>query len=170
MSEVAALERVKSSHREKGRRPSSPGPLDSSQLEVWTGFLLHRVSSIARDLYSRRTEEVDLRPSQVGILQLLQGGGPMVQARIAEALGVDKPAMVALLDGLERRELVKRAPHRDDGRAILVHLSAQGGTLLNRVQELNKDATEKLFVALSPDERSALHNLLLKVYRSHDTK
>jgi DNA-binding MarR family transcriptional regulator len=75
--------------------------------------------------------------------------------------------MVSLVDEMERRGLVYRSRHPDDGRASIVQLSDQGSAQLERLEELNHESTNVLLTALSPEERNHLHDLLTKVYLSH---
>lgn len=150
----------------RGRRPAPLVPVDLSSLEQRTGFLLYRVSSVARDIYSKQVGQLDIRPTQVGILQLLAGSGSMIQGMIADKLGIDKPAMVALLHEMERRGLVCRSRHPDDDRALVLQLSDQGSALLRRVEVLNDESTDVLLSALTPDERHRFHSLLMKIYQS----
>src|SRR5664279_460791 len=108
--------------------------MDLSSLEQRTGFLLYRVSSVARDIYSGQVGQLNIRPTQVGILQLLAASGSMIQGMIADRLGIDEPAMVAVLNEMEQRGLVFRSRHPEDGRALILQLSDQGSALLQRLE------------------------------------
>jgi DNA-binding MarR family transcriptional regulator len=98
----------------------------------------------------------------VGILQLL-AGGPLVQARLGELLGIEKAAMVPFLDQLEAQLLVERRPHPDDGRAFAVYLKPHGISRLREAEAINQEASEELFAALSDAERRSLHGILSKM-------
>ncbi len=70
--------------------------------------------------------------------------GPVTMSALAEAEQVRPPTMTRLVDGLERRGLVRRVSHAADGRVQLVEATAAGKRLLNtgrvrRVARLMRD-------------------------------
>lgn len=141
-------------------KPSSP------VVFRWTGFLLHRVHEISRELYETRMAEMDLRPHQVGILQVLAAEGPTVQARIADKLRIDKAALVHNINGLEDAGLVERKNHPDDGRSFIVHLKTKGILRVQEAEKMNAKISDELFQALSASERGTLRALLTKIVNS----
>lgn len=153
------------SESRRGRRPAPPASVNLSALEQRTGFLLYRVSTVARDIYARRVGQLDMRPAQVGILQILAGSGPIIQGTIADTLGMDRPAIVPLLNELEARGLVFRSSHPDDGRASILQLSEKGAAALERLELLNDEATDFVLSSLTPEEQSQFHDLLMKIYQ-----
>jgi DNA-binding HxlR family transcriptional regulator len=68
---------------------------------------------------------LDLGPVKVELLIGLTDG-PMTLREIARAIAVDPPAATVAVDLLEARGLVQRAPHPDDNRRKLVHLTDAG--------------------------------------------
>ncbi|MGB8406968.1 MAG: MarR family transcriptional regulator [Mycobacterium sp.] len=71
------------------------------------------------------------------------------QAGLARLLGIDRTTMVALIDQLEGKGLVKRRPHDEDRRKNAVELTADGRNLKKRAAQL-VDACERQFLAALP--------------------
>jgi DNA-binding MarR family transcriptional regulator len=63
------------------------------------------------------------------VVWLVHRGGPQTQRGIASAIGVTARNVTALVDGLEESGFVRRAPHPDDRRALLVQLTDQGSAV-----------------------------------------
>lgn len=133
----------------------------------WTGFVLHWVTELGSQFYARAMASLNLRPLQVGILQLLAAEGAMVQARIGEKLRVDKATMVTLLNGLEEQGLVERRPHMSDRRAYEIHLLEAGKQRLQAAEKLSVEAAQQFFSALTPQEQQTLNELLRRVATSN---
>jgi DNA-binding MarR family transcriptional regulator len=86
------------------------------------------------------------------------------QVGLARLLGIDRTSMVALVDQLEAKGLVKRRPHRDDRRKNAVELTADGRNLKKRAAQL-VDRCERQFLAALPKSdaqqlKTALHTLI----------
>jgi DNA-binding MarR family transcriptional regulator len=77
-------------------------------------------------------------------------------------------AMTHRLTGLERAGLVKRIPHPDDGRGMLVQLTRRGIGLVDRVAPIHVANERALLAPLSDDERQMLAGLLRKLLSAHE--
>ena len=71
------------------------------------------------------------RASALSVL-VFRGGGPVTMSALADAEQVRRPTMTRLVDGLERRGLVRRVSHAEDGRVQLVEATAAGKRLLQK--------------------------------------
>jgi DNA-binding MarR family transcriptional regulator len=65
-------------------------------------------------------------------LSVLVFRGPVTMSALAEAEQVRRPTITRLVDGLERRGLVRRVHDPNDGRVQLVEATAAGKRLLRR--------------------------------------
>lgn len=82
--------------------------------------------------------------------------GPRAQQRLAEALGVSPRHVTGLVDALESQGLVRRLPHPQDRRSLLVELTDEGtATVAGMEQERARDAAA-LVDGMSADEVQAL--------------
>ena len=136
----------------------------------WTGFVLHWVTELGSQFYARAMAPLNLRPLQVGILQLLAAEGAMVQARLGEKLRVDKATMVTLLNSLEEQGLIERRPHTSDRRAYEVHLLEPGKQRLQAAEKISVEAAQQFFSTLTPQEQQTLNELLRRVATSNASR
>src|SRR5213596_571446 len=93
-----------------------------------------RLHSAAIHLLRRlRVEDkaMGLSGPRTSALSVIVFRGPVTMSALAEAEQVRPPTMTRLVDGLERRGLVRRVSHAADGRVQLVEATAAGKRLLN---------------------------------------
>jgi DNA-binding MarR family transcriptional regulator len=94
-----------------------------------------RLHSAAIHLLRRlRVEDkvMGLSAPRASALSVIVFRGPVTMSRLAEAEQVRPPTITRLVDGLERRGLVRRFSHVEDGRVQLVEATAAGRRLLER--------------------------------------
>jgi DNA-binding MarR family transcriptional regulator len=108
--------------------------------------------------------EETVTPGLFGMLQVIGANPGLSQSRLAEAMGVDRSVIVAVIHTLEARGLVERRPARDDRRSYALHLTARGRPALRRMEALVLRHEESLASALSPEERRTLIGLLARLY------
>jgi DNA-binding MarR family transcriptional regulator len=75
-------------------------------------------------------EAAGVSPPRLSALSVVVRDGPVTVGDLAEIEGVRAPTMTRLVDGLERDGLVRRFPHPDDRRAVLVRVTAHGSRAL----------------------------------------
>ena len=95
--------------------------------------LVRCTSSLQMRLEGALREE-GFTPTQFGILEALLHLGPLEPCELGPKLLTSRPNMVLLVDQLERRELVRRAPVAHDRRRILVELTPRGRRAIVRVR------------------------------------
>src|ERR1700751_5756860 len=94
-----------------------------------------RLPSAAIHLLRRlRVEDkaMGLTAPRASALSVLVFRGPITMSALAEAEQVRRPTITRLVDGLERRGLVRRVSHAADGRVQLVEATAAGKRLLQK--------------------------------------
>ena len=100
-----------------------------------TRVVADRLHSAAIHLLRRlRVEDkvMGLSAPRASALSVIVFRGPVTMSRLAEAEQVRPPTITRLVDGLERRGLVRRVSHAEDGRVQLVEATAAGKRLLAR--------------------------------------
>jgi DNA-binding MarR family transcriptional regulator len=116
---------------------------------------------------SRRFHDVlaplELEPSHFAVLRAVGFNEGASQHALAERLRISPSHMVAIVDELERRELLERRPHPGDRRVRSLRLTSAGEKLLGQAFELAKKFEERLSKPLSAKERSQLLGLLDQV-------
>jgi DNA-binding MarR family transcriptional regulator len=61
-----------------------------------------------------------LGPTDTKTLDLLQQQGPLTPKQIGEHTGMAPASVTGIIDRLERKGFVRRTPHPDDGRRLLI--------------------------------------------------
>ncbi|WP_026910809.1 MarR family winged helix-turn-helix transcriptional regulator [Patulibacter minatonensis] len=118
------------------------------QLSGRLGYLLKRAHLGLAELHEEVLAPFGVSDRELAILLLLDGREPESQQQLAHRLGVDRTTMVALIDALERKELVARRPDPADRRRNVIALTDAG-------QQTRRDATR----ASDEAERRLLHDL-----------
>ncbi len=134
------------------------GPLN----ELMT-YHLRRAQVAAFNNFTEAMSETQVTPGQFGVLTLIASNEGLSQSAVARALGVERSTMVAVIDGLEKRDLVVRKPSPTDRRSNALELSDNGRALFERGLELAKDGDRKTTSALSDEEAVQLVTLLRKL-------
>ena len=96
-------------------------------------------------------------------LSELAAGPAAMQSELARSIGYDKTRLIGLLDGLQDRGLITRAPDPADRRAHRVALTARGRRLHARARADIRAMEESLLDALEPAERRALPAALARL-------
>jgi DNA-binding MarR family transcriptional regulator len=101
------------------------------------------IGRLARRL--RQRSMGGLTPSQRSVLSSLSRMGPSTLGAVAEAEGISAPSTSGIVSRLVEKELVARRPHPDDGRCMLVELTAAGAAELERGRrERTADLAQRL--------------------------
>lgn len=74
----------------------------------------------------------------------------------ADYIGLTLPTMSVLVEALVQRNLISRVPDLRDRRRVLLSLTEEGRTLLERVLQATEGSIAGLFTGLSLEEREAV--------------
>ncbi|AWZ03980.1 MULTISPECIES: MarR family transcriptional regulator [unclassified Streptomyces] len=133
---------------------------------VSTALLLSKLGSAMERRLAVALDAMELRTKHMGALTVLCAHGAISQQALAEKLGVDASAVVAIVDDLERDRLASRERDPQDRRRYAVHVTQAGRETLARASELVVQVDDAVFAGLSSREREQLLALLLRVAES----
>jgi MarR family transcriptional regulator, organic hydroperoxide resistance regulator len=85
----------------------------------------HRLRSISKQMLGR----IGMTGPQRVVLRILGHTPRVMPSQLAELLHLDRGTVTGVLDRLAEQQLILRRPHPDDGRSVLVELSARGKLL-----------------------------------------
>ncbi len=126
-------------------------------------FLLSQLGAHAAARFAERLGVLELSPADAGILRLLRTAAGISQQDLSSRLQIHPSRLVAILDNLERRLLVERKPNPDDRRLYSLHLTRDGGVMLQRVGTVAQEHQDALLSALTGEERAKLTEMLQRV-------
>ena len=128
-------------------------------------FLLFRASQASLSLANQMLAQIGLCARQAGILTMVTELAPMTQKALADALGIDRTTMVALLDDLEDKRYVARQRHPRDRRAYLVHPTNSGRAAKAAAVRILDEQQRRFLAPLTTAERRQLAALLTRLHR-----
>jgi DNA-binding MarR family transcriptional regulator len=146
-------------------RESARLQADVSMLESYVGYNLRRAAAKQRERFRSVFDRYDIRPAQLTVLAVILENTPVSQAALGKALEIKRANVVTLLDELEQRGLVLRKPADHDRRSHVLHLTAAGKTLTEKLLALHDKLEKDLAKSLGPKELSTLVDLLQRFRR-----
>jgi len=118
------------------------------------------VSRLARRLRVERLvpelAEPALSDTQLAALATLERHGAMTPGELAEHEKVQPPSMTRVIAALVDWELVTRAPHPTDRRQVILTVTPEGRSLVQRVRRRKEAWLAQRLAELSPQERATL--------------
>jgi DNA-binding MarR family transcriptional regulator len=126
-------------------------------------FLTARARALGSAKANALLEPLGLRIRSYAVLSMACSGAAPSQRELAEFLLLDPSQIVALLDGLEQRGLVKRETDPRDRRSKVIKGTAAGRRLLAQAAVATRQAEEQAMGNLSSAERDQLRELLRRV-------
>jgi DNA-binding MarR family transcriptional regulator len=127
------------------------------------GYLFKHAQQRMAQLNAAALAPFDINGRELAVLLVLSDHEPPSQQQAADRLGVDRTTMVALLDGLETKELVTRRPQAGDRRRNVVELTPKGGRVLKDATAASDEAEGVLLEALTRQQAQQLRTLLQTV-------
>lgn len=138
--------------------------VDASYLQTLLGYNARRVSLQVIELFNERMAAYDLSPVDFSVLSLVHHNPGITSRQLCSSLSLLPPNLVGKVSLMEKRDLLTRTPHPDDGRAIGLHLTTAGSEMMQQAEitatQLERDVSSKMTVA----EAKTLLRLLQKVY------
>jgi len=138
----------------------APSTVDLAGLTQMTGYALRRAQMwLFRDLKARfKTHDISL--AQFSVLYVVDVNPGLAQARIAEALAIERARLVLMLDRLEERGLLVRTRSKSDRRSHALHLTPAGRDLLKTLLEVQAEHEKRIVTLLGNTGRADLIRLL----------
>jgi DNA-binding MarR family transcriptional regulator len=118
------------------------------------------VSRLARRLRVERTAqgtpESELSDTPFAALSTLERHSAMTPGELAEHEKVQPPSMTRVIAVLEERGFVMRAPHLTDRRQVVLTVTDEGRSVVQRARRRRDAWLAKRLKELSPQERATL--------------
>jgi len=144
----------------------SPEVLPSHRVPA---HLARRFNQICLGVTAEILESEGLTPLLFGVLAAVLEEPGRGQKQAAERMGVDAVNFGQMIDELEGKGLVERKIDPDDRRARKLFVTERGAALRGRLRPSLLAAQGRLLAPLSPDERSELLDMLVRVIEANDS-
>ena len=144
----------------------SPEVLPSHRVPA---HLARRFNQICLGVTAEILSREALTPLLFGVLVAVLEQPGRGQRQVAERMGVDVVNFGQMIDELEGRGLVERKIDPDDRRSRKLYVTEQGTALRRRLSPDLLAAQERLLAPLSPEERRALLDMLVRVIEANDS-
>jgi DNA-binding MarR family transcriptional regulator len=131
-------------------------------LETFVGFFLRLAQVVVYEDFSRDAP-VPLTPGELAALVLVEHNPTMMQQELSGRIAVEKSTISAMLDSLAERKLIRSKRLNADRRRKTWSLTAKGKAALKLMLAHVARHERRVFVRLSPAERTQLVNLLKRV-------
>lgn len=125
------------------------------------GYLIKRAQTVLHDAMADALGPLDLTVTQYAVLIALDEEPGLSNADLARRAFVTPQSMFAVLQELERRQLVVRRPHPQHQRVLQAGLTAAGRRTLRSAAAAVDAIEEQMLRKLSSPARSRLANALL---------
>ena len=136
--------------------PASPDPMGE------TFDLIAAIAKKAERLVTRTVAEAGLTPAQYLVLANLPDKGGRPLGELADVLRCSPSTVTGVVDTMEKKELVARAPNPEDRRSHLLVLTPTGRTLRKSSPGL-EDFYEGCTMGMSKAEFERLRDMLLRL-------
>ncbi|HET7612473.1 MAG TPA: MarR family transcriptional regulator [Gemmatimonadaceae bacterium] len=144
-----------------------PETFRSREQEATLG-LLRTADAVKRSL-AQVIEPHGITPQQYNVLRILRGAGPegLPTLTIGERMIEQTPGVTRLVDRLQRKGLVARAPCPKDRRRVFCKITPKGLDLLKELDDPVNRWDNQAVAVLQPSDIDSLINLLDRVRASN---
>lgn len=125
---------------------------------------LQRTEVLLAGRMNNRFRPYGLTTATFNVLIVLLGASRSLSpCEIGEQLSVTRGTVTGLLDSLERQRLVRRRPHPEDRRMLLIELTDEGRALLQRLLPEHYRGMADMLACLSDSEKETFTSVLGKI-------
>jgi DNA-binding MarR family transcriptional regulator len=129
------------------------------------GYALRRAQLAIFADFNQTLASLNLRPTQLAVLMLIDQNPGTSQSSVSEALGIQKANFVAIIAELANRGLVRRRKSEADARTYSLGLTARGRSLLEDAEKLQSVHEARVIAQIGTEGRVQLLSLLERVTR-----
>jgi len=149
---------VSDQHDSANRRRSLEGFLR-------TGYLIHDVSRLRRQLYDQRSRHLGITRAQWWVLFNLgrKAGTPMNQNELAQMLEMGSASTGELLRRLEKSGFIRRHAVPGDRRSKHVLIAERGLEVLRNMRHVARSSNDTVMAGISDQEQVLLNDLLSRM-------
>ncbi|MEV4115658.1 MarR family winged helix-turn-helix transcriptional regulator [Nonomuraea sp. NPDC049695] len=137
------------------------------RLRTLPSRLTNQAAQIANRIVDQAFAQVGVRRYHYSLLAALEEYGPASQAALGRRTGIDRSDMVATVNDLAERQLLKRAPDLEDRRRNIITITEAGRRQLTHLDRLLAAAQDEFLAPLPAADRRNLIDLLTRLADHH---
>jgi DNA-binding MarR family transcriptional regulator len=124
------------------------------------GYLLHKAGLLLEEDVEKALGALGMRSRHFFVLAALAGGPELSQQDLSRLLNLDPTTVVAVIDEMERNQLVERRRNPADRRRYNLILTDSGREVLATADRVATEVESAFFGALTDDEREVMRAML----------
>lgn len=140
--------------------PTRVTNVSDATLRNFIGYHMKRAFNVVQSDLARTLKPFDLRMLTYTALVLIVDNPGMRQAQLADAMDIERPNLVVIIDELERRELIIRDRVPTDRRAYALKATLAGRQLYEKAIAAVTAHEEHLLVGLDAGTRDTVISVL----------
>lgn len=109
---------------------------------------------------------LQLNRQELYVVEYLGSNGPCIMSDLAKYLLVAVNTVTSIVDGMERKEVLRRERSEVNRRKVWLHLTKTGQECFQEHQKLHLQMAQTLLSALNPDEQQIFLVLMRKIGRA----
>lgn len=149
------------SDKSKGKSASqSVVKVNDSTLRQLVGYNMKRAFNAVQADLARTLRPFELRMITYSALVIIADNPGLRQSQLADALAIERPNLVVIIDELEKKGLISRKHTLSDRRAYALEITPLGQELNDNAVVAVSEHEQNLFKDMKQEERETLLRLL----------
>ena len=134
-----------------------------SALDTLVGYKIRRAQLNYFNHFQATFAEDGVSPGQFGVLSIVAENPGLTQTAVAQALGNDRSAMVAVVDRFEKDGLIERRPVENDRRSYALYLTDAGTDYYASLYGKAREHEARFDAIMTPEEKGWLLEILQRL-------
>ncbi len=155
----------KPASKQQGNLPRVDQVSDET-LRHFLGYHVKRAYNVIRSDLQRTLEPFGLRIITYSALVLIVDNPGVRQSQLADALSIERPNLVVIIDELEQRELIVRERVPTDRRAHALKATLAGRRLCEKAVKADHAHEAALLSGLSEKDRALIGKVMARIERA----
>ncbi|MCB0660813.1 MAG: MarR family transcriptional regulator [Saprospiraceae bacterium] len=132
-----------------------------------SGFTIEKLSRMMKLSFSRKllaNENINITVDQWVCLKLLDQYGQMNQQQLSDHSLKDAPTLTRIIDKLEAKALIAKAPDPNDRRKTNLSLTDEGETMVARIKPILQSFRSEVYSGISASELHTMEEIIHKIF------
>jgi len=122
--------------------------------------LIGELHNCCKDRYTTEAKAFNVPQAELRCLMLFDGHKYLTGIEIAGLLEVAKSRATVIIESLEKKGLIQRAPDPNDARVKLINLTPSGQRKVREIEEFMFSLHQQLLGQIDPSQRTSVINAL----------